>query len=402
MDKTLKRTAVACGLMMFALSGMATNGFTVYQPYIISVNGFSNAQGSFILTVRNVGALASMLLAGLLYKKTTLRKGIFLVGITMSAGLFVFCAAKSFFAYCAAGFFLGVGFGAGGMIPLSLIISSKYGNRKAVVFSVCAAMTGLTTLGIPVGIVKIIEKRGLPFMFAAEGVCILLLTCLIFLLMKNGPAELTAGAKEENAARLSSAYRPLSSGEMWLYFLICVCGGASGFVGVTHLSVLCTGEGLSSQTAALAVTVSGIALTVSKAFYGSVKKYFGPLRSQIFYGLVVIAGQVLFSWAGKSAAVLYLSVCLYPCGLAFFTVGLAEWAGELALPEKKAFLVQLTQIGYMTGGLVFSSFPGIIADRNNGSYTKAYLLLAALSALACILHLGLCVKHRRPVKYKKA
>lgn len=34
-------------LSLFAVMGMGINVFSVYQPYIIQLNGFSNAQGSW-------------------------------------------------------------------------------------------------------------------------------------------------------------------------------------------------------------------------------------------------------------------------------------------------------------------------------------------------------------------
>lgn len=40
-------------LSLFAVMGMGINVFSVYQPYIIQLNGFSNAQGSWITTTRS-------------------------------------------------------------------------------------------------------------------------------------------------------------------------------------------------------------------------------------------------------------------------------------------------------------------------------------------------------------
>ena len=41
-------------LSLFAVMGMGINVFSVYQPYIIQLNGFSNAQGSWITTTRSL------------------------------------------------------------------------------------------------------------------------------------------------------------------------------------------------------------------------------------------------------------------------------------------------------------------------------------------------------------
>ena len=395
MDKTLKKTAVACALMMFAFSGLITNGFSAYQPFILSQNGFTNTQGSTILTVRNIGSLLAMLFAGMLYKKVSVRKGVALAGLCGGTGLLLFSVFHSFWGYCFAGLIMGASFGLGGMIPLAVISARGFGDKKTKILSVCAAMTGLSTFGFPFLIVSVTERYGLSAMFRLEGAFELAVTAAVYILMKDGPAE---NIKEENVQaenRVPSAYTPLSRGETVLFFFIALFAGATGFAGITHLSVLCTGEGLSPQTAAAAVMVSGIALTVSKALYASVKEHIGAHGSQWLYGAMLLSGQLLFLLIAKSTAVLYISVSLFSAGIAFLTVGVADWADVLAPAGKQAGLVQLSQIAYMAGGLAFSSIPGIIADAHGGSYTGAYLVFAALSAAAVLLNLYECKKHRK-------
>ena len=52
---------LGCGLALFTVMGLGVNAFTVYQPYLLRVHGFTNAQGSWITTVRSLFALLSML-----------------------------------------------------------------------------------------------------------------------------------------------------------------------------------------------------------------------------------------------------------------------------------------------------------------------------------------------------
>ncbi|MCI7159238.1 MAG: hypothetical protein MR999_07525, partial [Flintibacter sp.] len=47
---------LGCSLALFTVMGLGVNVFTIYQPWIIQVHQFSNAQGSWITTVRSLFA----------------------------------------------------------------------------------------------------------------------------------------------------------------------------------------------------------------------------------------------------------------------------------------------------------------------------------------------------------
>lgn len=40
-----------CALLLFCTSGLSINAFTIYQPYILKLNNFTNSQSSMIITV---------------------------------------------------------------------------------------------------------------------------------------------------------------------------------------------------------------------------------------------------------------------------------------------------------------------------------------------------------------
>ena len=60
--------------MLFIAMGMAANVFSVYQPYILAANGFTNAQGSLIVTIRCLLALVGMMTAEFLFSRLGLRR----------------------------------------------------------------------------------------------------------------------------------------------------------------------------------------------------------------------------------------------------------------------------------------------------------------------------------------
>lgn len=57
-----KKTLATGVLMMFSFAGIVANGFSVFQPFLVSLNGFSNAEVSLVMTMRIFSAFAAMLL----------------------------------------------------------------------------------------------------------------------------------------------------------------------------------------------------------------------------------------------------------------------------------------------------------------------------------------------------
>lgn len=375
------KTAVACSLMMLFFGGLSSNGFAVYQPYFISVCGFTNAQASLILTVRNLSSFLAMLFAGVFYRRLSLRNGITLAGACGGAGLLLFALARgSFFMNCLAGFIMGVCFGAGATIPMSLLAEATFTEGRKRVLGVAAAMTGLSTLGIPSLITAVIEARGLAAAFTGEGALYLVISAAVWLLLKDAPASGTAGSEPAPEQKQARALRPLGKKQIPLMACIAVCCGAVGFAGCTHLTVLCTGEGVSAQGAALAVSVFGITLTVSKALYGFAAERFGTQRCNLLYGAILTAGLLLMRFVGRGAGWMFLAMGVYAFGLASATVGLTVWASDLAPAGQHAKTARLFQLGYMGGSLLFTYMPGLLADLT-GSYVPAFDVFALMTVL---------------------
>ena len=117
-------------LSLFAVMGMGINVFSVYQPYIIQLNGFSNAQGSWITTTRSLFTLAAMLTVNQLCARIGLRLVMTLGVVLLALSCFCFGLADSFPLYCAAGALTGLAYGYGGMVPLSLAVGHWFRDRR--------------------------------------------------------------------------------------------------------------------------------------------------------------------------------------------------------------------------------------------------------------------------------
>jgi len=366
-----------CALLLFCTSGLSINAFTVYQPYIMAQNGFTNAQSSAIITFRSLSSFLGMLLTGFYYKKLSLRTGMGAAGGLLLAGFVTYAFAESHFAYCLGSTLVGFGYGFGTMIPIAMVLGRWFAAKRTFALGICSAVTGFSTLGIPSLLTGLVEKYGLRHTFLLESGCIALLVAAAVLLIRSDPGELGlqpyGAAPEEDAAPAASGPSVLT-GKYWLLIVpMLLLLGAMTNVGYSHLSVLLSSQGFDGQLTALAITVSGITLTLGKYGYGWLSDRVGTYRSNRIFGAVLTLGVTLCCVMGSSPAVMLTAMVCYGAGLATTTVGLNAWAGDLSSPDQYNANVRRFQLGYSGGTLLFSSLPGVLADRFGGSYVPAYL-----------------------------
>ena len=133
-------------LAMFAVMGLGVNVFSIYQPEIIRLNGFTDAQGSWITTTRSLFILATLLCVNQLCTRFGLRRvmsaGVLLVGLSCLC----FAFADRFLLYCAAAALTGVGYCLAGMVPISLAVGRWFQDRQGLALGLASAGSGVSTV----------------------------------------------------------------------------------------------------------------------------------------------------------------------------------------------------------------------------------------------------------------
>ena len=132
---------VGCALLIYCTAGLAVNAYTIYQPFILRENGFSNAQSSLLITVRSLAAFLSSMLAERVYRLFTLRVSMALAGLASALGFVVYSLSDSYAGYCAASALIGVGFGIGTMTPIAVLLGRWFVKDRLLAASICSAAT---------------------------------------------------------------------------------------------------------------------------------------------------------------------------------------------------------------------------------------------------------------------
>lgn len=382
---------IGCALLFFCTSGLSVNAFTVYQPYILAQNGFTNAQSSTIITVRSLFGLLGMLCTGRYYRRFSLRWGVALAGSFTVLGFVLFGLAGSLWAYYGAAAVMGLGYGFGTMIPISIILEHWFWKKRTLAIGICSAFTGLSTFGLPSLLTWLILTFGLSAAFFVEAAFAAALVLCSVLLIHGSPEERDTWqpygfGEERDAASAVGGQVHLKSSEWPVLWAMLLCLGGLTSVGYSHLTVHLNSTGFDPHVTALAITASGLAMTFGKFAFGWLSDKLPALRKNRLFAGFLLAGLALLCLVRRNILLLFLAVCAYGFGLAFTTVGITEWAGDLSTAEEYESVVRRFQLGYAAGGFVFSSLPGVLADRFGASYVPAYLffILCAVFVTATV------------------
>ena len=95
-------------LTLLSTIGLGVNVFAVYQPEILALRHFTNAQGSLITTVRSLFILVALLTVNRVCARLGLRRTMTLGVLLIALSCFCFGAARAFWQYCAAAAFTGL------------------------------------------------------------------------------------------------------------------------------------------------------------------------------------------------------------------------------------------------------------------------------------------------------
>lgn len=381
-------------LMIFVTTGMVSNGFSIFLPYIRELKGFTNTQTSFLINVRYMVAFASMLSIGLYYKALGMRLGTGLAVIFAGVAFFLYGIADSYGLFCVAAAVSGLGYGMGSMIPVSILMNRWFAKRQALTIGICSAGSGFATIVIPPINTLLVETMSMKAAFLADSIGIFVIGLLVCALMRNQPqdkglapfGQQEAAKERKQEDKSAQEERKLPVGLWMLVGCASLTMGVLSNPGFSHLSILYSTEGYSPYIVSLIVSSMGIVLTFGKIIYGQVTDRVGGFSSTLCFGAILILGHVFCCLIFFHVPVICAAqVLAMGIGYPISTVGVSIWARDFAPPAQYPTVVRRLQVIFAGGALIFSSVPGILADLT-GTYITAYVLFTVLLmvALTCV------------------
>ena len=406
-----------CTLLIFISMGTASNGLSVFLPYIIKACELTNTQASSLVTLRCAFAFLSMLLISLYYKRVGYRLGTCISALCCCAAYSIYSFADTYPQFCVGASMAGISYGLGSMIPVSILMNRWFVRHRALAIGICASGSGLAVIILPPILTGIILRFSLRAAFLVTAGYTLVAAILIYLLIRETPADMglealgegdrvesrrtgsrrTASeryvsersAADQSASGLSASERlaarrrssrgdaDTQSDSVWILIgMVCVIMGGLSNPGFVHLSVLYTSEGYAPMTVAFLISLCGIVLTLGKVLCGGAADLMGGLKASLLFIGLLLAGLVMccFAFTG-SVPLAAIAVFLFGVGSPVCTVGIPVWAGDLSEPKDYPKTVRNLQLIYAAGAMLFASTPGVIADHL-GSYIPVYAIFA--------------------------
>lgn len=389
---------LGCVLVLFCSTGLTAGGFSIYSPYLISEIGLSGVQASSIVTLRSLFAVVATACILPIYDRIGYRIGMVLSVCMIAAGFFVFSLAHGY-ALCVAGvILLGFAQGLGSMVTASVVIGRWFHDRRGFAVGIVAAGSGLATVIMPPVITFMITNRSLQFSFFAEGIMIVIIAALVFLMIREEPdssrgehplEDTSAGKKSAQAAnrKAQNVHRgkEISKADMRWMILAYVMIGGPAVAGYSHISVLYRNAGMDPVFVSLLISAMGLALMVSKTLYGVVSDRIGGYRAGWIFHSFLIAATVLCCLAGTgSSALAVAAVFLYGFGVPINTTGLSINAEMVSSEQTYAKTMKSFQMAFQLGAMAMNLIPGAVYDRT-GTYVPAFVIFAVMAVVEMLI-----------------
>lgn len=375
-------------LMMFTAMGLNASLFSVYVPFVIRQNGFSNAQASSITTVRYLTAIFGMLVYGRVQKRIGLRN---MVGV----GILLQCLSRMIYAnsalfswFCLGAFFSGISYSWSCTASVSIFIGRWFKSHRGKAMAIAATGSEVALLLLPVPLTRLIESRGLHFTFTAEGLLALFLGLLIWLLLRERPEDMGLEpydvplAGDEKPARTA---KPANSGGYWKQLVVAgFLLSTSSNTSYNHLSLLFTGEGYSSTMVAWILSWYGGMLILGKLLSGRNVDRLGARRTTRISGSAMVTALAFCCLSFLGWTVLpFLAMLFGGLGWTVNAVISPAWISAFLGNEEYEKGIRAYNIAFFAGSCFFNPLAGLSADRF-GSYIPAYIFFLICSA-ACFL-----------------
>ena len=383
-------------LSLSTVMGLGSNVFNLYQPEILAFHQFTNAQGSWITTTRSLFILLALLTVNQLCSRLSLRVVMTLGNLSTGLSCFCFALSRTFPMYLFSAALSGLGYCLGGMVPLSLLISGWFRERRGLALGIASAGSGISTILAPPVITKAIRTQGLHVAFAWEGGFILICTLLIWLLVRSRPEDISlepyGSTRSDDVPHTTAAAKRGTDdprAQKLLLLAGVLLGGPLGPC-FSHLTVYYTSEGFDSGFVALLISMMGVAICVGKVLCGQIYDRMGVRAGNHFTFGTYLAGLVLCCLAPTQSVIIAVGAFfLFSLGLSICGVPPAVWAQDLASEKNYPKLVRSFTVAYTVGMLIFGPVPGVLADLMGGSYLPAYLLFTAFLLIAYLIVLGI-------------
>jgi len=307
--------------------------------------------------------------------------------VLLAAGFGVLVAMQAPWHFIAANVFLGAGFAACALLPITVAITVLVRDRTALALGIAATGSSVGTLVLAPTIQAIVEALGWRGTYVVLGVCVVLTPLPFVALVLPGGRLDRRDAPGRPTPALPSAAELVGPGLRGLVALM-VLPGLVTFAMSVHLVPYLASNGFTGSTAALALGATIGVSAIGKIAGGWLADRFGSLRMMRVALLLATAALALLPAAGTTGATLAGFVALYGVALGTYVAVTPALAHEILGEDRFGTLFGVLQLIAMLAAAVGPVAAGAIFDATGG-YGQAMGLWVGAMFCALLVALGM-------------
>lgn len=386
--------------------------YSYYQMPICETFGCSYAEFSASNIASTVaGMLFSLTLAGKLGKGNT-RLLMLIGGIVSAAALYAQSHITAIWQLYITFFITNFAFSAITYIPINLLISRWFEDKKALVTSIIFTGSGVGGMLFSGLEAKLIAEQGWRMGFRVTAIIVLVTIVIAFLLVRNRPADMglepyrsaktKEAAKNDSAATAAPPWAGLTKGEavktgaFWFYALSLIC---CGIVAAGIMTQVPTYLVENNVNYAVVMAVFSGASIAGKLVMGPIIDKTGIQKGTVLTCVIGIIALVCLAMVSKlGATIATISMVIFPFANAITSLAPPLLTGQVFGYKDFGGIYGLGNTFFMAGCMIGPMLSSGIRT-GTGSYLVAWIAIMvvfALLAVAAILATGMGKKLRTP------
>lgn len=383
---------LGCVVIMAATCGIALNSIPVAYQAMAETYGFKMGSVAMITSISALSAMLVAVIIGKLMEKIKLRVLMTVCGILYCSGLMGYSISSTLTHFYLFSIIIGVGFAGTYLIPVSVIITNWFVEKRGLALAIAFAGTGVGAMIFGPMMNHMITTMGLSQMFLTIGIisAVLILPITLFLLRLtpeemgllpygHSEAEKAEESKDfaEDGLTLKEAFKTPC---FWLLALGIFLWSTATMGVQNHIPSYLKTIGYSAAFAAgIFAAVNGI-LMLGKLIVGEVADRFGIQKSMYYiFGMGFLA-MILMLFA-KNTVIVYVYAGAAGLAAAIMTVPLALWTVEILGKKEFPVIYSVMNICLSLGVALGPPISGFIFDSNN-NYVPAILTWMVVLAVA--------------------
>jgi predicted MFS family arabinose efflux permease len=381
---------VAGFVISFMLIGGGIDTVSVFLNAIAVATDWSRSGLSIAVSVGALSAALSTPIVGAAVDRYGIRTPM-MVGVALLAiGFGILVAMREAWHFAAANVFLGPGFAACAMLPLTVAVTVTVPERTALALGIVGAGSSAGALVLAPLVQLLIDALGWRHAYVVMGTAVVL-TPLPFLGFALPRGRLRKAANPGSRPHGPPVARELRRPGVTALAAVMILPALAGFSIAVHLVPYLTGLGQPGSAAAATLGVTIGVSAIGKVAGGFVGDRLGTLRTLRIALLIDVLGLTALALA-ESPAALAAFIVLHGLALGTHIAVVPPIAVGVLGTDRFATLFGVLQLAAMLASALGPVISGIIFDLR-GDYTAAILLWVAATASAAAISYAL---HAQP------